>query len=179
MIFNPTRRRAATSSEIPDRNRSAFSEAALLISMLVLAASSVAGIVPQRASEEIDDITGKYHFLSADDNLALLDEEGKLHGYIDVYQGEEESDTVLSYAITSGMRQGSHVEFKTSKIHQKYYRFTGSVQRGAGQREADPDYLRLIGDLEIVTMKAESGAETVERMHVVFKSLGKEEAEQQ
>ena len=30
----------------------------------------------------IDDITAKYHFLAPDDTLAILDEEGKLKGYM-------------------------------------------------------------------------------------------------
>ncbi len=134
--------------------------------------------LPQEG-EEIQDITGKYHFISADDRLALLEEEGKLHGYIDVYQGEEESDTVLSYTITSGSRKKDHVEFKTAKIHQKYFRFTGTVQRGNGHEEKDPDYLRLVGDLEIITTKAGSQEEAVQRMHLVLKSLGKEEGEEE
>ena len=132
---------------------------------------------PQQGSEEIQDITSQYHFLLPEDTLALLEEEGKLHGYIDVYQGEEESDTVLSYNITIGWRKKDHVEFKTNKIHQKYYRFSGSVQRGNGHEENEPDYLRLIGDLEVITEKAGTGQEAVERVHVVFKSLGKAESE--
>ena len=124
---------------------------------------------------EIPDITGKYHFLRADDLLAILDEEGKLNGYIDVLQGEEESDSILSYPISEGSRKKDHVEFKTKKVHQKYFRFSGTVERGEGPEAPDPDYLRLVGDLEIVTMKGESGEETAQRMHVVFKSLGRDE----
>ncbi len=136
---------------------------------------SLNGLSFPQEQEEIQDITGKYHFISADDRLALLEEEGKLHGYIDVYQGEEESDTVLSYTITSGSRKKGHVEFKTAKIHQKYFRFAGTVQRGNGHEEKDPDYLRLVGDLEIVTTKARSQEEAVQQMHLVLRSLGKEE----
>src|SRR5579863_9889707 len=62
----------------------------------------------QKASDDIDDITGKYHFLTADDTLAILEEEGKLHGYIDVYQGEDESDAILSYPISTGERKNDH-----------------------------------------------------------------------
>ena len=128
------------------------------------------------ASDDIEDITGKYHFLSADDRLAILEEEGKLKGYIDVYQGEEESDAVLSYPIALGWRKKDHVEFKTGKIHQKYYRFTGAAERGSGHEQTDPDYLRLVGDLESVTVRGDSGQEAVERRRVVFKSMGKSEA---
>ena len=87
-------------------------------------------------TESIDDITGKYHFLSADDTLGLLEEEGKLKGYIEVLQGEEESDDVLSYDIILGSRKKDHVEFKTNTIHRRYYRFSGKVERGAGH---EPD----------------------------------------
>src|SRR5438876_7339474 len=126
------------------------------------------------ASDDIEDITGKYHFLSADDTLAILEEEGKLKGYVDVYQGEEESDAVLSYPIALGWRKKDHVEFKTGRIHQKYYRFTGAAERGSGHEQADPDYLRLVGDLEIVTVRG-GGQEAVERRRVILKSMGKSE----
>src|SRR5260370_21835393 len=125
--------------------------------------------------DEIEDITGEYHFLSPDDTLALLEEDGKLKGYIDVYQSEEESDTVLSYTITSGWRKQDQVEFKTSKIHQRYYRFAGRVERGRGQEEKDQDYLPLVGDLEIVSITAADGGESVNRVHAVLKSMGKAE----
>ncbi|HEV2492865.1 MAG TPA: hypothetical protein VG204_07300 [Terriglobia bacterium] len=125
--------------------------------------------------DDIDDITGKYHFLSPDDTLAILEEEGKLKGYVDVYQSEEESDAILSYPITLGLRTKNHVEFKTAKIHEKYYRFTGAAERGSGHEAGDPDYLRLVGDLEVVTLKGAAGEESVERRRAVFKSIGKNE----
>ena len=104
---------------------------------------------------------------------------GKIKGYVDVYQGEEESDTLLSYPITIGSREKNHIQFKTAKIHQKYYRFSGLVERGKGHEEGDPDYLRLVGDLEILTVKADTGQESAERRHVVFSSKGKSEKEQE
>jgi hypothetical protein len=132
-----------------------------------------------QASEEIQDITAKYHFISADDTLGILEEEGKLKGYIEVFQGEEESDTVLSYSIIRGVRKKDHVEFRTNEIHRKYYRFSGKVERGTGHQESDPDYLRLVGDVEIVTVKGDSGEEAVQRMHTVLKSLGKNERQEE
>ena len=124
----------------------------------------------------IDDVTGNYHFLSPQDKLAILDEEGKLSGYLDVFQAEDESDALLSYPITIGSRQSDRVEFKTGKIHQKYYSFAGVAQRGQGKKDTDPDHLRLVGELEIVTVNGETGAESVERRQVVFQRMGKGEA---
>ncbi len=123
----------------------------------------------------ITDITAKYHFLSADDTLAILDEEGRLKGYVDVFQGEEESDEVLSYNIVDGTRKKTHVEFRTNKIHGRSYRFSGNVERGAGHQEGDPDYLRLVGDVEVVTAKADAGGEAVRVVRVLLKSFGKNE----
>jgi hypothetical protein len=123
----------------------------------------------------VDDVTGNYHFLSPQDKLAMLDEEGKLSGYLDVFQSEDESDALLSYPLTNGSRQNERVEFTTGKIHQKYYRFSGMAQRGQGKKDTDPDYLRLVGDLEIVTVSGETGAESVERRQVVFQRMGKGE----
>ncbi len=143
--------------------------------LLALAVFSAGTPGAHAGEDKIEDITGKYHFLTADDTLALLEEEGQLKGYIDVYQGEDESDAILSYTILQGSRKKDHVEFRTNEIHRKYYRFSGKVERGSGHEETDPDYLRLIGDLEIITVKGDKGDESVERMHVICKSLGKSE----
>ena len=129
----------------------------------------------QEVPQTIDDMTAKYHFLSADDTLAILDEEGRLKGYIEVAQPEEESDDILSFDIQEGSRKKNHVEFHTNRIHGKFYRFSGTVERGRGHVEKDSDYFRLTGDLDIVTVKAETGKETAQTMRVVFKSFGKSE----
>jgi hypothetical protein len=123
---------------------------------------------------EIQDITGNYQFLNADDTLAILEEEGNLKGYVDVFQDEEESDAILSFPITTGTRKGAEVSFRTGKIHQRYYRFSGKVERGSGRTESDPDYLRLVGGLETVTVNGETGEESIQRAHLVFKSRGRE-----
>ncbi len=129
----------------------------------------------QRDSDGIDDITGNYHFISADDTLGILEEDGRLKGYVDVAQGDEESDAVLSYQIVDGSRKKTKVHFRTAEIHRKYYRFSGTVERGSGNEPSDPDYLRLTGDVEIITTKGDSSGESVQRMHVILKSIGKSE----
>jgi len=152
--------------------------AIFLLAGAALLAAAIGGAAAQ-ATGNIDDITGKYQFLSADDTLGILEEEGKLKGYIEVVQGEEESDDVLTYEIISGSRKNDHVEFQTKTIHRKYYRFSGKVERGAGREPADPDYLRLIGDLETVTVKGDSGQESVEKKHLVLKLMGKSERDEE
>ncbi|HEY6292955.1 MAG TPA: hypothetical protein VI455_15500 [Terriglobia bacterium] len=126
-------------------------------------------------ADDIPDISGEYHFLAPEDTLGILEEEGRLKGYVDVAQGEDESDTVLSYQITLGTRKGDHVEFKTGKIHERYYRFTGTVERGSGHGEADPDFLRLVGDLEIIKVDSATQQEQTESRRAVFKWKGKSE----
>lgn len=140
---------------------------------VVLLAGSV--LQAQNAEPPIDDMTAKYHFLSPDDTLAILDEEGKLKGYIEVAQPEEESDDILTFDILEGSRKNAHVEFRTNRIHEKFYRFSGTVERGKGREEKDPDYLRLIGNLETVTVNGETGKETVQTVKVTLKSIGKSE----
>ena len=156
-----------------DVPRRADSFIALTIVALTLGACCAVSAASFAA--DVPDLSGEYQFLAPEDTLAILEEEGKLKGYIDVYAGEQESDTVLSYQITIGSRQGDHIEFKTSKIHEKYYRFTGAVERGSGRKESDPDYLRLVGEVEIVTADPATGEERTERRQVVFKSEGKSE----
>jgi hypothetical protein len=155
-------------------------EIAKPIGWLVILATVFAGSVlrAQDQTELIDDITAKYHFLSADDTLAILDEEGRLKGYIDVFQNQEESDAVLSYTILEGTRKKTHVEFRTNKIHGKFYRFSGNVERGEGHEDGDPDYLRLVGSLEVVTINGDTGQEVIQRLRVVLKSFGKSERDE-
>lgn len=125
--------------------------------------------------EAIEEINTEFRFVGPDDTLLIHEEEGRLKGQIDVFQGEEESDTVLTYLITIGTRKNDHVEIKTGTIHRRYYRFSGTVERGSGHKEKDADYLRLVGDLEIITVNGDTGQESVVKKHVIFKSLSASE----
>ena len=158
--------------------------ATLVVALGARASAAPVGVTPvvarsayalPQGKTNIDDITGKYHFLSPDDTLGILEEEGKLKGYIEITQGEEESDDVLSYEIVAGSRQNDRVEFKTNMIHRRYYRFSGKVERGSGRQTEDPDYLRLVGDLDTVTVNGDTGQESVDRKHLVLKGIGKSE----
>ncbi len=149
------------------------------ILILLLAALWSHVLAGQARSEEIEDITGRYQFLGPHDVLAVLEDAGKLKGYIDVLQEEEESDDVLSYRITLGWRKDRRIEIKTSTIHRKYYRFKGVVERGKGREEDDPDYLRLVGELETITTLGDSGEESIQKAQVVLKSLGRNEEDEE
>jgi hypothetical protein len=145
------------------------------LAIVAVIMSSGRHIQAQNAQLPIDDITAKYHFLSADDTLAILDQEGRLKGYIEVNQPADESDAILSYDIVEGARQKNHVEFRTNRIHGKYYRFSGIAERGKGHEEKDSDYLHLAGSLDVVTVNSETGKESVLVMRLTFKSIGKAE----
>ena len=148
------------------------------VAWLVILAAVLFSARPTPAQNEqlpIDDITAKYHFLAADDTLAVLDQEGRLKGYIEVTQPAEESDDILTYDLVEGSRQKNHVEFRTNRIHGKYYRFSGTAKRGQGHEEKDPDYLQLAGSLDVVTVDAETGKESVLVMRMTFRSIGKAE----
>jgi hypothetical protein len=149
---------------------------AALTVLAVLGAGRARGA--QQAAAEIDEINTEFHFLGPEDTLLIHEEDGKLKGQINVYEGEEESDTILSYLITIGTRTKNHVEFRTSKIHEKYFRFSGSVERGSGRKEEDADYLRLVGTVEIVAVNGVTGKETTEQKEVVLKSLSADEIEE-
>jgi len=149
---------------------------ALLIPATLWASSAAH---PPQAGEQIEEINTEFHFLSSEDTLLIHEEEAVLKGQINVAQGEEESDEVLSYPITIGTRKKDHVEIKTGTIHRKYYRFSGTIERGAGRKPKDADYLRLVGDLEIVTVNGDTGKESAVTKHVVLKSLSASEIEEQ
>ena len=138
----------------------------------LLAAVPCLARAPGQADQNVPDMSGEYEFTQAEDTLGILEEEGKLKGYIDVAQGADESDEVLTYQIILGTRSSNHVEFKTNKIHEKYYHFTGAVERGGGHTERDPDFLRLAGDLETVKIDSETGQEHVERRRETFRWKG-------
>lgn len=152
---------------------------ALLI-LLILAASPSFPLRAQQppSQETAPKMTGRYHFLGPEDVLAILQEEEIVKGYIDVYEGESESDAILSYQITIGSRKGNQVEFRTRKIHEKYYRFSGTVERGVGKKPGDPDYLQLTGELETTTENSVTGEQKTQKQPVTFKSLGKNEGPQ-
>jgi hypothetical protein len=172
--LGPDRPKAPRAREGADGSRSARRSSAALAVFLLFFCIAFALGSPQTA-QDVADISGEYHFLSPDDTLGLLQEEGQVKGFVEVYQGEEESDTILDYPIAIGSRAKQHVEFKTAKIHEKYYRFSGTVECGKGRGPKDADYLRLVGELEIVTVNGAGGKETLERRSVVFKSLSAEE----
>jgi len=165
-------RRLQTVTVLPHFKRCSQTVSAILLLVLLFSSS---GPQAQQAKSEIDEVNTEFHFLGPDDTLLIHEEEGNIKGQIDVYQNDEESDTVLSYTITIGSRKVDHVEFKTAKVHRKYYRFAGELLRGTGRREKDADYLRLVGDLEIITIKGEAGQESVERKPVILKSLSASE----
>jgi hypothetical protein len=140
---------------------------------LALCATSVPSAAQSRSA--IDEINTEFHFLGPDDTILIHEEEGRLKGQIDAYQDDDESDTVLSYAFTIGQRKNDHVEFKTAEIHRRYYRFSGTVVRGSGQDEKDEDYLRLVGELQIITVDGSTGKESVVKKQVELKSLSADE----
>jgi hypothetical protein len=81
----------------------------------------------------------------------------------------------LSYDILEGSRKKNHVEFRTNRIHGKFFRFSGTVERGKGHEEKDSDYFHLTGSVEIVTVNGETGKEAVQVVRVTLKSIGKGE----
>lgn len=129
----------------------------------------------QSTASQVSDMTGDYQFLEPYNTLAILQEDQMVKGYIDVLQGESESDAVLSYPITIGERKGDHVDFRTRAIHEMYYRFSGTVQRGKGKKKDDPDYIELVGELQTIQKNSVTNQETADRKRVVFKSKGKTE----
>jgi hypothetical protein len=152
-----------------------ISKSIVCLAVLVAVMFSSRHLHAQDQQLPVDDVTAKYHFLSADDTLAILDQEGRLKGYIEVTQPADESDDILSYDIVEGSRQKNHVEFRTNRIHGKYYRFSGTAERGKGHEEKESDYLHLAGSLDVVTVNAETGKESVLVMRLTFKSIGKAE----
>ena len=152
----------------------------LMVAWIAVACTTLAAggnLKAQPATNQVSDMTCDYEFLEPYNTLAILQEDQMVKGYIDVLQGESESDAILSYPITIGERKGDHVEFRTRVIHAMYYRFSGTVQRGKGKKKGDPDYMELVGELQTIQENSVTNQETVDRKQVVFKSNGNTEEE--
>lgn len=175
MIQSKNKSQATVSRGIKQQPGHRCPAAMIRIFIIALALATSSGLKAQTATPQVNDITGEYHFLSPDDTLAILQEEDMLKGYIDVFQGESESDAILSYPITIGSRKGDQVEFKTRRIHEKYFRFSGTVERGTGRKKGDPDYVQLVGDLQTISVDPNSEKESAQHQHVILKSKGKSE----
>ncbi len=147
------------------------------IVVALAALSAAGGLKAQSAAGQISDITGDYEFLQPYNTLAILQEDQMVKGYIDVLQGESESDAILSYPLTIGERKGDHLDFRTQTIHAMYYRFSGTVQRGQGKKKDDPDYMELVGELQTIQHNSVTDQDKVDRQQVVFKSKGKNNRE--
>ena len=63
------------------------------------------------------------------------------------------------------------MEFHTNRIDGKFYRFSGTVERGKGHEEKDADYLHLTGNLDIVTVNAVTDKQAVQTVRVGFQVL--------
>ena len=96
------------SHSIIPRTAARYSNKALLLFVLPLSIYAWHGPPAQQPENQIDEINTEFHFLDGDDILLLHEEERKLKGQIDAYQNEDESDAVLSYAITLGSRRDDH-----------------------------------------------------------------------
>ncbi len=135
-------------------------------------------VFAQNSSVSVPDMTGRYDFLNSQNTLAILQEDTLLKGYIDVWQGSHASDTIFSYNITIGSRRGNQVEFRTQRIHEKYYRFSGTVRRGKGKSPGDADYLELVGELQTITENSVTGKPKIISLRVVFKGKSRAQAQQ-
>lgn len=146
---------------------------AVWVAAAVAAVAAAGGLKAQSAASPISDITGDYDFLQPYNTLAILQEDQMVKGYIDVLQGEAESDAVLSYPINIGERKGDHLDFRTRAIHELYYRFSGTIQPGKGKDKGDPDYIELVGELQTIQHNSVTEQDKVDQQPVVFKSKGK------
>lgn len=142
---------------------------ALILCGALLAGAFAAALASGQAPAPAPHMTGRYHFLGPEDVLSILQEEDLIKGYIDVY--DSDSDDVLSYQITIGSRKGDQVDFRTRAIHEKFFRFSGTVERGTGKKAGDTDYLELRGTLQTITLNSVTGEQKDVRQQVVLKSI--------
>jgi hypothetical protein len=150
---------------------------AVWVVVAVAALAAAGSLKAQSAATQVSDITGDYEFLQPYNTLAILQEDQMVKGYIDVLQGQSESDAIISYPITIGECKGDHLDFRTRIIHAMYYRFSGTVRPGKGKKKGDPDFIELVGELQTIHHNSVTHQDKVDRQQVVFKSKGNSERE--
>ncbi len=119
--------------------------------------------------------SGMYSFLKDGEFVQLTIEDGRVSGFISRY-GDHETDrgVFLDHFFKTDKKDsnldGNKLAFATRTVHNVWYEFKGTIERGQGKSVQDDGYYILKGTLVTHTQDA-SGKETTNIREVVFKSF--------
>src|SRR5215831_6924029 len=118
------------------------------LGMLMLSCVLVTG-AQQAPANPADDYSGMYGFLRDGEFLQLTIEDGvRVTGFIPRF-GDLDSDrgVFLDHFFKQGKLEGNKLTFTTETVHNVWFDFQGSVDRGQGKNRAAEDYYVLRGML--------------------------------
>ena len=142
----------------------------LLFCSFALAQKPAAKAAPTPA-----DPSGMYSFLKDGEFVQLTVEDGRVSGFISRY-GDRETDrgVFLDHFFKTDNKDsnldGNKLTFATKTVHNVWYEFKGTIERGQGKSVQEDGYYLLKGTLATHTQDA-SGKESTDIREVVFKSF--------
>jgi len=140
--------------------------------MLMLISSVLVTEAQQAPANPADDYSGMYGFLRDGEFLQLTIEDGvRVTGFISRF-GDLDSDrgVFLDHFFKQGKLEGNKLTFTTETVHNVWFDFKGSVDRGQGKNRAAEDYYVLRGTLTENMSDANNKTSSRSRQ-VAFKSF--------
>jgi hypothetical protein len=144
----------------------------LLLTTSVLWAQSAPSAAPAQSS---DDYSGMYAFLQEGEFVQLtVEDQGMVTGLISHYDDSTgDQRGFVDQFFKQGKLDGQKLTFTTEAVHNAWYDFQGTVERGDGQNADEPGYYVLKGKL--TQYKTDANKKTTSKSETVaFKSFPKD-----
>jgi hypothetical protein len=121
---------------------------------------------------QTDSYSGMYTFLQEGEFVQVtVEEEGRVSGFVSRYgDGESDRGAFLDQFFKQGKLDGQKLTFTTQTVHNVWYEFRGTAERGNGKTPNDEGYHILKGTL--TEFGEEMNTKTTSKVReVVFKSF--------
>jgi hypothetical protein len=103
----------------------------------------------QPAAQPGAEYSGMYNFLRDGEFVQVtVEDQGHVTGFVSRY-GDSESDrgVFLDHFFKDGKLEGNKLSFSTKTVHDVWYEFRGTIERGDGKNPGDEAYYVLKGTL--------------------------------
>jgi hypothetical protein len=125
-----------------------------VVFLLMALAGAQKASPPAAPASSTEDYSGMYTFLREGEFIQVtVEEAGHVTGFISRY-GDSESDqgAFLDQFFKAGKLEGHNLSFTTQTVHETWFEFKGTVDRGPAKTRAQEGYFVLKGTLtEYVT----------------------------
>jgi hypothetical protein len=145
---------------------------ALALFLLLGSGVLLAQTIPKNPPPAADDCSGTYSFLKDGEFVQIsVEDNGSVSGFVSRYgDADNDRDAFLDHAFKQGKLAGRKLTFTTETVHNVWYEFTGTVERGEGKQPGDEAYYVLKGKLLESRIGADKKTSSKSR-DVVFKSF--------